>query len=105
VVRPPRLEHVTFWFVANNQLTFKHLVAGALVDRRLPLLPVINFDCPARSVRVTMRNASMQGVGTKTARLIYRWDISTLAVTYAGAYTFRLGEWVNRARRISTYSG
>jgi hypothetical protein len=30
------------------------------------LLPVIkHFDGPARSARVTVRNASMQGVGTK----------------------------------------
>ena len=66
MVRPARLERATFWFVARNQRTFINLALGTMAVHSCALLLVIkDFGERLGSRLATVRNASIQGVGTK----------------------------------------
>ena len=71
MVRPDRLERPTFWFVATNQRAFIDLAVGTMSTSSCSLLRVIKQfrDVPDR-VLAKLRNASLQGVGTKMGTVL-----------------------------------
>jgi hypothetical protein len=72
MVRQARLERATFWFGARNQRTFINLALGTTAVHNCALLLVIkDFGDSCGEALPTVRNAYVQGVGTKMGTAIY----------------------------------
>jgi hypothetical protein len=66
LARPEGLEPPAYWFEAENLRIIKNLAVGTMVVHGCAFLLVIKYFEPmTRFARAPVRNASMQGVGTK----------------------------------------
>jgi hypothetical protein len=71
MVRPDRFERPTLWFEAKNRRTFIGLAVGTTVVQHCALFRVIKeFRVVRERVLAMLRNASLQGVGTKMAHSV-----------------------------------